>query len=161
MTKRDEGDDWLVDDPESGEGTALTPALHRPWKLLIVDDDDDVHSMTRLALRTVHYRNRPLQLISAYSAAEGFEALQQHPDTAIVLLDVVMETDDAGLVLANRIRNELKNGLVRIVLRTGQPGQAPEEQVIIDYDINDYKTKTDLTSRKLFVLIVAALRTYE
>ena len=161
MTKNDEGDDWLVDDAASDEGSARTPALHRPWKLLIVDDDDDVHSMTRLALRSVHYRNRPLQLVSAYSAAEGFEALQQHPDTAIVLLDVVMETEDAGLVLANRIRNELKNNLVRIVLRTGQPGQAPEEKVIIDYDINDYKTKTDLTSRKLFVLIVAALRTYE
>ena len=76
MTKNDEGDDWLVDDAASDEGSARTPALHRPWKLLIVDDDDDVHSMTRLALRSVHYRNRPLQLVSAYSAAEGFEALQ-------------------------------------------------------------------------------------
>ena len=162
MTTRDHSDDnWLQDDTGKTAGVTENPQFSRPWKILIVDDDADVHSMTRLALRDVHYRNRPLELLSAYSAAEGYEQLRRHPDTAIVLLDVVMETDDAGLVLANRIRNELKNRLVRIVLRTGQPGQAPEEKVIIDYDINDYKAKTDLTSRKLFVLIVATLRTYE
>lgn len=156
-------DDWLVNDldDDADEGRAQDARLVRPWKILIVDDDADVHSMTRLALRGVRYRNRPLELLSAHSGSEGFAMLAEHPDTAIVLLDVVMESDDAGLRLADRIRHELMNSLVRIVLRTGQPGQAPEEKVIIDYDINDYKAKTDLTSRKLFVLIVATLRTYE
>lgn len=151
---------WMVDDTaEQSEGLALKYA--RPWKVLIVDDEPDVHSMTRLALRDLRYRGRPLEMWSAYSAVEGFKLLSEHPDTCIVLLDVVMETDDAGLRLARRIRGELGNTLVRIVLRTGQPGQAPEEQVIVDYDINDYKSKTELTSRKLFVVITAALRTYE
>jgi hypothetical protein len=78
-----------------------------------------------------------------------------------VLLDVVMETDDAGLILARRIREELSNQIVRVVLRTGQPGQAPEQRVIIEYDINDYKAKTELTTQKLFTTVISALRAYE
>ena len=153
-------DDWMVDDDE-GAVVSAGMAFIRPWKILIVDDEPDVHSMTRLALRDMHYRERPLELLSAYSAAEGYAMLAENSDIAIVLLDVVMETDDAGLILAGRIREELKNQLVRIVLRTGQPGQAPEEEVIVEYDINDYKSKTELTARKLFVMVIASLRTYE
>ena len=160
MTSAHPDEHWLEDDITEKQAVQEWTQLH-PWKILIVDDEPDVHSMTRLALRDVHYRGRPLELLSAYSAKEGFAALRDNPDTAIVLLDVVMETDDAGLQLASRIRNELKNTLIRIVLRTGQPGQAPEEKVIVDYDINDYKSKTELTARKLFVVVLASLRTFE
>ena len=154
------GDDWLIDDTEESAAQGGVDET-TPWVVLIVDDEPDVHPMTRLALRGVRYRGRPLEILSAYSAAEGFEVLQRHPETALVLLDVVMETDDAGLGLARRIRDELGNSLIRIILRTGQPGQAPEEKVILEYDINDYKAKTELTSRKLFVTVIASLRTYE
>ena len=153
-------DNWMTDD--IGVASTIEEwSQQHPWKILIVDDEPDVHSMTRLALRDVTYRGRPLALYSAYTAAEGYTLLQKHPDTAIVLLDVVMESDDAGWKLARQIRKDLANPLVRIVLRTGQPGHAPEEQVIVDYDINDYKSKTELTTRKLFVVVLASLRTYE
>ena len=103
-----------------------------------------------------------LEIISAYSArARGARLLREHPDAAVVLLDVVMESDVAGLELVDYIRNELKNETVRIILRTGQPGQAPERRVIIDYDINDYKAKTELTADKLFTTLTAALRSYQ
>jgi signal transduction histidine kinase len=102
-----------------------------------------------------------LNIISAHSAAEGRELLRNNPDTAVVLLDVVMESDVAGLQLVEYIRNELKNETVRIILRTGQPGQAPERRVIVDYDINDYKAKTELTADKLFTALTAALRGYQ
>ena len=82
-------------------------------------------------------------------------------DIAAVLLDVIMETDVAGLELVEYIRNELKNETVRIILRTGQPGQAPERRVIVQYDINDYKAKTELTADKLFTSLTAALRSYQ
>ena len=98
------GDDWLIDDTaESAAQGGVDQTT--PWVVLIVDDEPDVHPMTRLALRGVRYRGRPLEILSAYSAAEGFEVLQRHPETALVLLDVVMETDDAGLGLARRIRD--------------------------------------------------------
>ena len=153
-------DDWLIDDVAEPPKKPAGPD-DRPMKILIVDDEVDVHSVTRLALRNVGFKGRPLELMSAYSGAEAFDVLKQNNDIALVLLDVVMETEDAGLRLVGRIREELNNHLVRIVLRTGQPGQAPEQQVIIDYDINDYKAKTELTTQKLFTTVIASMRAYE
>lgn len=131
-----------------------------PWKLLIVDDEPDIHSVTRMVLSGFRFDNRGLIFLSAYDGASGLRMLKDNPDTAIVLLDVVMETPDAGLRAAREIRESLDNNLVRIVLRTGQPGQAPEERVVIDYDINDYKAKTELTAARLFTTVAAALRGY-
>lgn len=130
------------------------------WKIMIIDDDEAVHSVTRLALRHFIFEGKKIDFISGYSGAEACELMRRHPDTAIIFLDVVMEEDDAGLKVARYIREELKNPFVRIILRTGQAGQAPEENLIIEYDINDYKEKTELTARKLFTTVVAALRAY-
>jgi len=130
------------------------------WKLLIVDDEPSIHNVTRLALENFVYSNKQLEIINAYSAAEAKALIVNHPDTAVILLDVVMEHDQAGLELVKYIREELHNPFVRIILRTGQPGQAPEREVILNYDINDYKEKTELTAKKLFTSLVAALRTY-
>jgi signal transduction histidine kinase/CheY-like chemotaxis protein len=133
----------------------------RRWKVIVIDDDGAVHDGTRFALYDYVLNGHGLEIISAYSAAEGREMLRIHPDTAVVLLDVVMESEVAGLDLVDYIRNELKNETVRIILRTGQPGQAPERRVIIDYDINDYKAKTELTADKLFTTLTSALRSYQ
>lgn len=153
-------DNWLLDEEEDEPAQSSSPD-QRQWRVLIVDDDQDVHAVTRLALRNVTFKGRELELFSAYSGREGFDILASTPDIALVLLDVVMETDDAGLVLARRIREELHNAIVRVVLRTGQPGQAPEQRVIVEYDINDYKAKTELTTQKLFTTVISALRAYE
>ena len=130
-----------------------------PWKILIADDDRDVHEATRLALRGIQFRGRALEFIDAYSGTQTLAVLQEHPDTAIVFLDVIMESEDAGLAAARRIR---ENGfkLVRIIVRTGFPGQAPERQVIVDYDIHDYKEKSGLSVQKLFTSVISALRAY-
>lgn len=130
------------------------------WKLLIVDDEEEVHSITRMVLGGYEFEGVPLEFLSAFSAAEGRRLMAGNPDVAVVLLDVVMETPHAGLDLARWVREELGNGLVRIILRTGQPGQAPERQVIIDYDINDYKNKSELTAQKLFTAVTTGIRSY-
>ncbi|MBW4681702.1 MAG: response regulator [Microcoleus vaginatus WJT46-NPBG5] len=130
------------------------------WKVLIVDDEIQVHTATNIALKKFTFENKPLTFISAYSAREAKQLLQEHPDVAIILLDVIMETDDAGLELVQYIREELNNQLVRIILRTGQPGQVPEKNIIISYDINDYKTKTELTTSKLYTTVLTALRSF-
>src|SRR5262249_61731603 len=127
----------------------------------IIDDDAAVHEGTRFALSDYSLHGQGIEILSAYSAAEGRALLQQHPDIAVVLLDVIMETDAAGLDLVEYVRNELKNETVGIILRTGQPGQAPERRVIVQYDINDYKAKTELTADKLFTSLTAALRSYQ
>lgn len=131
-----------------------------PWRILVVDDEAEVHAATRLALARLRFKDRPVRLISAYSAAEAAERLREDPGIAMVLLDVVLETEDAGLRLVRTIREDIGNRAVRIILRTGQPGQVPEASVIVDFDINDYKSKAELTARKLFTTVVSALRAY-
>ncbi|WP_438275558.1 ATP-binding response regulator [Nitrobacter sp.] len=148
----------LIDDTEADRPEASTV---RKWKVAVIDDDRAVHEGTRFALSDYSLNGQTLEILSAYSAAEGRELMRAHPDIAAVLLDVIMETDAAGLDLVEFIRNELKNETVRIILRTGQPGQAPERRVIVDYDINDYKAKTELTADKLFTSLTAALRSYQ
>ncbi|MHC1752568.1 DUF3369 domain-containing protein [Humidesulfovibrio sp.] len=144
----------------SDEETArLAPDEPAAWKVLIVDDEAEVHNVTRLVLGGFRYRGRGLQFLSAYSGAEAKAVLAANPDIAVILLDVVMEENDTGLKLVKYIREDMDNRFVRIILRTGQPGQAPEERVIVEYDINDYKEKTELTAQKLLTAIVSALRT--
>ncbi|WP_052055570.1 response regulator [Myxosarcina sp. GI1] len=130
------------------------------WKVLIVDDDLSVHQATRLALRNLQFENKNLTFLSAYTAEAAKIIIANNSDIAFILLDVVMEANNSGLELVKYIRTELNNKLVRIILRTGQPGEAPEESIITDYDINDYKLKVELTRNKLMVTAVASLRAY-
>jgi len=150
---------FLEEDPSAPE--AEISSVARPWRILIVDDDRDVHEATRFALRDVPILGRPVEFLHAYSGAEALEVLAHSQDIAIMLLDVVMETSDAGLRIVDAVRNRLKLKNLRIVLRTGQPGQAPEMEAIRLFDINDYKTKSELTLNKLFTTITAAVRSYD
>ncbi len=128
------------------------------WKVLIADDEEQIHIVTKSVLNKFELENKGLEFFSAFSGKETLDILKLHPDIDLVLLDVVMESDDAGLIAAKAIREELKNEKIRIVLRTGQPGSAPEKEVILNYDIDDYKEKTELTSTKLFTTLVSSLR---
>src|SRR5471032_10182 len=153
--------DWLVDDTLPGNGeTSDSAQAAAPWRVLIVDDDVDVHVVTKFALSQASFQGRRLSFLHAYSGAEALAVLRSTPDVAVVLLDVIMESQDAGLQVARKIREELHNSAVRIILRTGQPGQALEHRIIVDYDINDFWCKTDLTTRKLFTTVISSLRTY-
>src|SRR5215510_4844591 len=147
----------IIDDPRDASPRPDGPR----WKIAVIDDEPAVHDGTRFALSDYKLNGQGLEILSAYSAAEGRELMRNQPDVAVVLLDVIMETDAAGLDLVEFIRDELKNETVRIILRTGQPGQAPERRVIVDYDINDYKAKTELTADKLFTSLTAALRSHQ
>lgn len=131
-----------------------------PWVIIIVDDEPSIHQITEIALSQFTFSERPLEFLHAYSGKEALEIISSRNDISIVLLDVVMESDDAGLKTVNFIRNELNNHNIRIILRTGQPGQAPELEVIEKYDINGYNEKTELTANKLHSVLYTALRSY-
>ena len=157
-------DEGLFEDEENfGDDDFYEAKVNRPanWKILIVDDEEDIHTVTRLALLNFEFKHRGVDFLNAYSGKEAREILTQENDIALVLLDVVMETPHAGLELARWIRDELNNSAIRIVLRTGQPGEAPENSVISNYDINDYKEKSELTAKKLYTLMCASLRSYQ
>ncbi|MDB5961259.1 MAG: hypothetical protein JWP59_2553 [Massilia sp.] len=159
---KDDPDDLVFLDEHSAGTEGATDALPGPvWRVMIVDDDDDVHTTTTFALGNLEMQQRPLEFLHAYSAAEARELLARETDVAVILLDVVMEEDDAGLHLVRHIRETLKLLDVRIILRTGQPGYAPEIDAIRDFDINDYKTKSELTRIKLYTTVTAAIRSYQ
>ena len=150
--------DYVAFKPEDSEIFLKSNVLK--YKIMIVDDEEEVHKVTHLILGDLELEGSPLELLSAYSFAEARDVMAVHPDIAVALIDVVMETNNAGLDLVRHIREAMKNQMMRIILRTGQPGVAPEERVIIDYDINDYKGKTELTSQRLITSVIACVRSY-
>lgn len=143
----------------AAERPPVAPGLE-PWLVVIVDDEPSVHEVTRLALEGFEFEGRGLRFLGAHSGRDAMELLRTQPDVALVLLDVVMESDAAGLRVVDFTRRELGNHAVRFVLRTGQPGHAPEREIIAGYDISDYKTKGELTAAKLYTSVIASLRTY-
>lgn len=154
----EEEEELVFEQEEEGENCHTTDNFRQAWKVMVVDDDLAVHQATKLALKQFTFADKPLNILSATSAQQAKELIAAHPDTAFILLDVVMETHDAGLEVVKYIRQELNNQLVRIILRTGQPGEAPEESVILNYDINDYKLKVELTRQKLVTTAITTLR---
>lgn len=139
---------------------ALNTVSRHTWKLLVVDDEPDVRKVTQLNLRSFRFAGRDLEILEAGSAYEAREILAREKNIAVALIDVVMETDDAGLKLVQHIREDLGNQMIRLVIRTGQPGMAPERFVIENYDIDDYRDKTELTSTRLFTTVRSAIKSY-
>jgi len=145
---------FLIDDEPQNNKTSES------WKILVVDDEESVHTITNVALSKKIIDNKKLEILNAMSAKEAKVLLHEHDDIALAIIDVVMETPESGLELIEYIRNEMKNKTIRLVLRTGQPSQAPEEHVINFYDINDYKEKTELTIQKLYTLLRTSIKQY-
>ncbi len=153
----DESDDSLVVIEDE-----IPSQLETSWKIMIVDDDRDVYDVTKLALKNFTFLGRGLTFVSAYSGEEAKQLMVSHPDTVVILLDAIMETEWVGFEVVKYVRETLNNKLVRIILRTGQPGQVPEKEVILNYDIDRYLTKGgNLTDEKLFGTLYAALRDYD
>ena len=152
-----EGDEVIF----AEESPAREEETIESWKILLVDDEPAIHQVTQLALSDLIFEGKKLTFLSAYSGAQAKVLIKQHPETAMIFLDVIMETEDAGLDVVRYTREVLDNQIVQIILRTGQPGRVPEDLVTLNYDINDYKTKTDLTRQKLITKVVTSLRAYQ
>lgn len=156
-----DSDDELVQFEDEDSSVIANESPGEGWRVLIVDDEDLVHEATRYSLKDTLFLGRPLQFFSVYSAAEARQILTDEPEFAVILLDVVMESHDAGLTLVSFVRETCEDHCVRIILRTGQPGYVPEVDVIQKYDINDYKSKAELTSNRLITTVTAAIRAYQ
>ena len=146
-------------EPDENEEVRVLKKI--PYKIIISDDDEDVHKMTKLVLKGFQMEGAGLVFLDAYSEADTILLLNENPDTAIILLDVVMEDNESGLRVVKYMREVQKNNLTRIILRTGQPGVAPEEKIIVDYEIDDYKLKVELTAQKLISTIYVCLRAHK
>lgn len=130
------------------------------WKILIVDDEPDVHTITSIILKDIEFKGKKIKMINAYSLEQAIEILKNEKDIALAIVDIVMENKNDGFKLIQFIRETLKNRLMRIVVRTGQPGVAPPREIILKYDINDYREKSEFSSSALFTLVISKLREY-
>ncbi|MGE8362380.1 putative bifunctional diguanylate cyclase/phosphodiesterase [Pseudomonas sp.] len=130
------------------------------WRVLAVDDDADFQRATAFGLNGLEVLGGRIELLQAYSYREASRLLAEQQDIALILLDVVMETEDAGLRLVKALRDVIGNAESRVVLLTGEPGMAPVREVMRDYDINDYWTKSELTAERLLTVLTAAIRSY-
>lgn len=148
-------------DSDVSENTEDVSKSNNFYKILIADDEEEVHKMTKMVLKSFELEGARLQFYDTYSGRETMEFLDKNHDIAIILLDVVMEDDEAGLRVVKYLRENLKNNITRIVLRTGQPGKAPENKIIVEYEIDDYKSKTELTVQKLFSTMYVCLRAHK
>jgi CheY-like chemotaxis protein len=131
-------------------------ASGREWRILVVDSDPDVHAAFRLALEGHTLFGRPLVFLYARSGTQARNLLRREKDLAVVVLDAVTDGTGAGLDLVDFIRYTAGLRNSRIVLRTGRPGQAPDLETLLRYDINDCRTKTELTPDRLLAIVVTA-----
>jgi CheY-like chemotaxis protein len=138
---------------------------NKEWNILLVDDDPDILSVTRLAMRNLTVYGLPLKIHSVTSKAEAIQLLQSGlsrpgglTNLEVTFIDVVMENDQAGLELCDYIRHQMKNKTTQIYIRTGQPGLAPEREVIDRFDISGYFTKVEATEDKLYTLVKSGVR---
>jgi two-component sensor histidine kinase len=141
--------------PEMGAAAATPPV----WPVLVVDDDAGVLDVTRLVLERVAVEGRRLRLVTARSAAEARARLAEEV-FALAIVDVVMETELAGLDLIRDLRADARHRLTQVVVRTGEPGAYPESQVVEEYLISDYWPKADLRAARMRASVTGLLRSY-
>jgi len=142
------------------DGPSTKQVDKETWKVMVIDDDESVHQISDLVLRNFTFMEKGLEVIHGYSGEEACDLINKHPDTAAMLLDVVMENDKAGLEVVKYVREQLNNHCLQIVLRTGQAGSSTEEQVVRNHEINGYSDKSDLTANKFNSLLVTSLRAF-
>lgn len=152
-------DEMELDFLEEDEGYYMVNK-NPPYKILIADDDDEVHKVSKLMLKDFEFEGRGVEILHSYSGEETLKICKENLDIAILFLDVVMENNHSGLKVVETLRKDYNNTLIRIILRTGQPGEAPEDEIIKKYDINDYRLKTELTMRRFHTTLYTALRNY-
>ncbi len=153
--------DALFSFAEETDPPSLHSDLNSEWVILSVEDDPGYQQSLSLGLKGLIVNNAPIRLLTANSAAQAAKVIAENENISVILLDVVMEHDDAGLFLVNTIRNVIGNELVRIVLLTGQPGLAPRFDTMRDFDVDEYWNKVDLTAEKLRSVVTSNVKTWD
>lgn len=146
------------------EENPLPTTANPTWKLLILDDDDDIHRSLRDVFSEFSFNEKKVTIFNAYSTADAISTMQEHPDIAAVLLDIYMQESESGLTFVKYLRETLKNHSIQIIIFTeknypAHPGL--KNNIVLDYDIDDYIEKTDITPEKIFSIVVMALRSFQ
>ncbi len=134
---------------------------NRTWKILIVDDEQDIHKIIKMIFDNHKIDDMNLEIFSACNSDEAIFLLKENSDIAVALVDIVMETEDAGINCVRRIRNELKNDKIRLILKTGYPSQIPGPEILEAFDISMFKQETDLTTQIIIEMICTSIKEFQ
>ena len=99
VTVPSEADFAFASETDSGNAPDAPTRARPAWRVLLVDDDEDVHRSTVFAIGQHPFQGRVVEFLHAYSAEQARNLLLTEHDLAIVVLDVVMESHHAGLNL--------------------------------------------------------------
>ena len=145
----------------------MAPANERPaepagtttaWPVLLVDDDPAILALMSLVVGRETLDGVGVEILKASSAAEARRLLTARTDIAVAVIDVIMETESAGLDLVRWLAESPAHAATRRVLHTGQPGEGREEQVTRAADIHDYWAKGTLRAPELRRRLLFQLR---
>lgn len=131
------------------------------WKVLVIDDEKAIHDTTAMALKGLSFNGKSLSMLHAYSRDTAKKIIQKNLNIALILLDIALETQEAGFDLIHWIRKEQKNTCVQIVIHTGNSDIFIEQDIVETYDINDYLAKTDATFQRLQTLVKKSIRSFK
>ncbi len=131
------------------------------WQILVVDDEQEILDSTMRALKGFSYKDNPIEIRGVTSLSEATKAFEETKEWSVVILDVVLGKNEIGLSLVPIIREKFLNLSVQIILRTGQPSDIPEIEVLRKYDIREYLNKNSTDRQRLVLSLLSALKSYE
>jgi DNA-binding response OmpR family regulator len=102
---------------------------NRPYRVLVIDDDDRLVALARLALT-----KDGVEVISASTGSDGFAMVAEAPD--LVILDIVLP-DVSGWETLRRIREA---STVAVMLLSGRDSDVDKARGL-DLGADDYLTK--------------------
>ena len=151
----DESDDLIFEEESEGGKSSDHFGV---WKILMIDDDEQVHQSTVLALGDEVVLGRKLSFDHARSAKEALDIMNKGdsiPDLAFV--DMVMETPDAGLRFAMAAKESTSWSSVKILLRSGQPGFSNEMEKARSLGVEGFAQKASISRSVLISALVELL----
>lgn len=78
-----------------------------------------------------------------------------------MLVDVIMETETAGLDLIRWVRQQPALAATRVVVRTGESGSSTPKVVLQDFEISDYWPKTAVLASRMQMQMAGLVRSYD
>lgn len=132
-----------MDTTRGGPDDGVQPRIH----VLVADDEPHIGRIIQTKLE-----QGPFRVTLVYDGADAIRALEQYPDVALVLLDLMMPTL-SGLEVLTRMRADARWTALPCVILTAA-GQDQRYETAMALGVSDYVTKP-FSPRQLYARVVA------
>ncbi len=129
------------------------------WSVLVVDDDPVVRHLTRENLRGVDVDGLPLE-IDACENTDAARKLIAATEYALIIMDVAIETEFAGLDLVEELKRSPGVGFTQVVVQSATPMTERSGRQAGMSGIADYWRKGEIAPLRMQVLVRGLVRAY-